>query len=144
MTALPSEATTMKDRYSRYLSDTVQTASPAQLVVMLYDRLLLDVDLAAVALSEGERAKASAALVHAQDIVAELMSTLNLDAWDGARELMSIYNFLLRQLVDANVGGDAEIVRQCRSLIAPLRETWTEAAASLVPSGGSHGELGIA
>lgn len=132
----------MTNLRTRYLADTIQTASPAQLLVMLYDRLLLDVDRAASALEGGDRAAASVSLVHAQDIVSELMSTLKVDAWDGAAGLMEVYNFLLRELVDANVSGNVDKARACRDLIEPLRDSWAQAAASL-PAGGVSGELGV-
>ena len=42
-------------------------------------------------------------LTHAQDIVSELASTLDVTAWDGAKQLLSVYTFLLTELVGANV-----------------------------------------
>ncbi|WP_149203364.1 flagellar export chaperone FliS [Actinotalea subterranea] len=116
---------------TRYLDDTVATASPAKLLTMLYDRLVLDLKRAEDAQRAGDRAGAGAQLTHAQDIVSELLETLDVDAWDGAKQLMSVYTFLLTELVGANVAGDADRTASCRELVEPLRDAWHEAAATV-------------
>ena len=116
---------------TRYLDDTVATASPAKLLTMLYDRLVLDLSRAEAAQRAGERAAAGGHLLHAQDIVSELVSSLDVDAWDGARRLMSVYTYLLAELVAANVAGEADRTAACRELVEPLRDAWHEAAAQL-------------
>ncbi len=68
---------------ARYMGDAVTTASPQRLLVMLYDRLALDLERAQAALVEGDRQEASGQLLHAQDIVLELRSSLQVDAWEG-------------------------------------------------------------
>jgi len=62
---------------SRYLNDSVTTATPAQLLVMLYDRLVLDLNHAEKALRESDRGTATSRLMHAQEIVMELRVTLD-------------------------------------------------------------------
>lgn len=133
---------------AKFLDDAVQTASPERLLTMLYDRLLLDLDRAEGDQRAGQREAASAHLLHAQDIVTELIATLDVDAWDGAHGLMSVYTFVLRELIDANTLGDADRVRACRDLVAPLAEAWHSAADAVirpaVPVGASTGgELGV-
>ena len=116
---------------SRYLNDLVATASPAKLLIMLYDRLVLDLGQAEKALRESDRGTATSRLMHAQEIVMELRVTLDMNAWDGAQGLASLYSFLLTELVGANIRGDADRVASCRALVEPLRDAWREAAASL-------------
>lgn len=113
---------------TRYVDDTVSTASPAKLLTMLYDRLVLDLQRAEAEQQVGDRVAASAHLVHAQEIVHELAATLDVDAWDGAARLMSVYMFLITELVGANVSGDAERTAACRELVEPLRDAWHQAA----------------
>ena len=122
----------------RYLADSITTASPAKLLVMLYDRLVLDLSRAEEALAAGDRQSASNQLIHAQDIVMELRTSLNLDAWDGAAGLANLYVFLLTELMQANITRDATRVAACRALVEPLRDAWREAAfkmATPVPAG---------
>ena len=133
------------DIRARYLADAVATAGPTRLLTMLYDRLLVDVDRGERALRTGERGEATGHLSHAQEIVTELMCSLDVELWDGAQNLLSIYTFLLRELVEASVSGDPERVAACRALIEPLHEAWNEAGQSLtpVPEMARTGELGV-
>jgi flagellar secretion chaperone FliS len=118
---------------NRYLTDSIATASPARLLVMLYDRLVLDLTQAEAALAAGDRSAASERLTHAQDIVIELRTSLNLDAWDGAVNLAKIYGFVLGELIAANVRGDAAKVTSCRELVEPLADAWRQAAMAAAP-----------
>jgi flagellar protein FliS len=97
--------------------------------MMLFDRLVLDLARGEQALLDGDRPEANTQLKHAQDIVSELHMSLDLDAWDGAAGLGQLYTYVVTELVNANVQGDATQVASCRSLIEPLRDTWREAAA---------------
>ena len=116
---------------ARYLGDQITTASPQRLLVMLYDRLALDLERAHTALTEGDRQAANTQLQHAQEIVLELHASLRVDIWDGGPRLAAIYTWLHAELVKANVRGNARIVADCQRIVEPLREAWTEAAASL-------------
>lgn len=130
----------------RYVQDSVSTASPATLLVMLYDRLVLDLLRAEAALNDGKKDQANEQLLHAQDIVSELASTLDVDAWEGAKQLMSVYTFLLTTLVEANVQGDVDKVVACRELVEPLQDAWQQAARQVAQAEPerSLGELGVA
>ena len=116
---------------SQYVASAVATVGPARLLTMLYDRMLLDVDRAVTCFQAGQRVDGTQHLVHAQEIVAELMVSLQVDAWDGGPQLMSIYRYLLAELIEAGVKGDAERAVACRDLILPLAQAWQEAADQL-------------
>ena len=115
-----------------YLAASVTTASPGQLLVMLYERLVLDLHRATDALRSGEPAQASAPLLHAQDIVLELVSSLRVDAWDGGPGLAALYDFLYRELVRANIQKDLAAAEFCLETASVLRDTWRDAALQLV------------
>ncbi len=135
----------MFDARSRYVAAAVQTASPARLLTMLADRLVLDVERGAHALTEGRRADATQHLAHAQDIVTELAASLDVDAWDGGEQLLAIYTWLMTELLAASTSGDVARVDGCRGIVGELARTWHEAsdsvaataapAAAPVPSG---------
>ena len=118
----------------RYLADAIATAPPAKLLVMLYDRLVLDLSRGEEALQAGDRVTASGHLIHAQDIVLELRTSLKLDVWEAATGLAQLYTFVLTELIHANMNGDIKRVSDCRGLIEPLRDTWREAAMSAAAS----------
>ena len=119
---------------ARYLADTVATAPPGRLLVMLYDRLVLDLERGEEALRAGDRTAGNTCLQHAQDIVLELRVSLKPELWSGAAGLAQLYGFLLTELVRANVSGDADRVASCRVLVEPLRDAWREAAMAAEPS----------
>ncbi len=120
---------------NRYVSDNAATATPAQLVTMLYDRLVLDVTRGEAAHRAGDRETAGAQLVHAQAIVLELMSSLRRDEWEGGEALFSLYAFIHAELIAANIAADADRTATCRTLLEPLRDAWHEAAAEVMRSG---------
>ena len=113
----------------RYLADSVSTASPGKLLVMLYDRLVMDLVQGEEAVRAGDRERSAERLTHAQEIILELRTTLDLDAWTGAAGLANLYGFLLTELIGANVGRDADRVAACRGLVEPLRDAWRAVAA---------------
>jgi flagellar protein FliS len=121
---------------ARYIADSVATASPAKMLMMLFDRLVLDLARGEQALTDGNRSVANTHLVHAQDIVTELHVSLNMDAWDGAAGLGALYSFAQTELVNANVKGDVAKVVAVRSLLEPLRDTWREAASAAAAAEG--------
>jgi flagellar protein FliS len=116
----------------RYLQDSINTASPGKLLLMLYDRLVLDLIQAEEAIGSGDREQSHERLTHAQEIVLELRTSLDVEAWSGAPGLANLYGYLLTELIGANIAQDAERVRTCRGLIEPLRDAWREAAAAAV------------
>ena len=112
-----------------YLQSSVETASPSKLLVMLYERLVLDCRRAVAAQQAGDHPVAHNNLLHAQDIVVELQSSLRPGVWEGSEALNSIYSHLMVQLVTANVQRDAAITSHCLDLVVGLAEAWREAAA---------------
>jgi flagellar protein FliS len=111
---------------------------------MLYDRLLLDLARAEAAQVSGDWPAASTDLLHAQDIVAELSSSLDVSAWKGGSDLLAIYSYLTTQLIAANVRHDVERTRECANLLGPLRWAWLAAAQNLGSGGQATGGQSIA
>lgn len=119
---------------ARYVQDAIATASPARLLTMLYDRLVRDLHGADLAIVSAEIAEAHSLLTHAQDIILELQSSLDLSAWSGAKGLYELYSYIYGELIQANVKKDRDRVATCLRLIEPLRDAWHEAA--LLAAGG--------
>lgn len=115
-------------RRAEYNRDAILSASPARLLTMLYDRLLLDLSRAEVAQDIEDWQAASEQLLHAQAIVAELTGSLKLDSWDGADALLGVYTFVNKALIYANTHRDVESTRLCITLLEPLRQTWHDAS----------------
>lgn len=115
----------------QYTTDAVLSAPPARLLTMLYDRLLLDLGRAQFAQVSENWTTATENLLHAQAIITELAASLKGDVWDGAADLLRIYNYALQALIGANIHHDVERTKECIELLEPLRQTWNDAAASL-------------
>ncbi|MFN0027163.1 MAG: flagellar export chaperone FliS [Acidimicrobiales bacterium] len=116
---------------NQYVKSRTTTATPAQLIAMLYDAAIAAMRSAADAESSGRRSEASEQLVRAQTILTELRCSLNLEAGPLAEDLDRIYEFVWRQLVRANVTRDSLLVMRCVELIVPLRQAWGEACLGL-------------
>jgi flagellar secretion chaperone FliS len=119
---------------ARYIGDAVATSSPQQVLVMLYDRLALDLERAQKFAAASDRELASEQLQHAQDIVIELLSSLQVDAWEGGPRLAALYNWLIGELMQANAKLDTNRISACRQVVDPLRDAWRQAAATLAGS----------
>ena len=112
----------------RYTSDAVTTASPATLVVMLYSRLVKDLTVAVVGIERHDVEGAHRALIHAQEIVTELSTSLDTSVWPEGEGLRALYDFVLARLVRANTTKDAAIVTECLEIVEPLRDAFAQAA----------------
>ena len=120
---------------AEYARNAVLSASPARLLTMLYDRLLLDLARAEEAQQNANWQVASENLLHAQSIITELLGTLKTDVWEGGENLHAIYTYSLSKLLNANIDRDPKLTRECIDLLEPIRAAWHEAAASLPITG---------
>lgn len=111
-----------------FASTAKATATPQALLVMLYDRLVLDLQRAESALESRDIAGVNRHLTHAQDIVTELDSALDPTAWDGGPGLAALYTYLLSELMGANVTKDVARIVAARGLVEPLRDAWRSAS----------------
>lgn len=115
-----------------YLGNSISTASRERLLIMLFERLALDVQRAVERQEVGDHLAAGPHLLHAQDIILELRSSLKQGIWDGSEQLAAIYSWLHLELIKANTSRDVNVTRDCQKIIDPLVETWREAAVASV------------
>ena len=123
--------------------EAVLSATPVRLLTMLYDRLLLDLGRAELAQNIEDWAVASENLLHAQAIVAELSTSLNVEAWEGGEGLFALYTYVSNALMSANIHRDVARTREAIALLEPLRQTWHEAAALLPAQAMAAGAGGV-
>jgi flagellar secretion chaperone FliS len=114
--------------YSTYQRVQVETANPAQLVLQLYDALMRDLERANAALDgKAKQEQAHTSLVHAQEIVIELLASLDMGSGDLAQHLADLYQYMYRRLVTANVAKDQTAVSEVMRLLKPIHAAWAEA-----------------
>jgi flagellar secretion chaperone FliS len=111
-----------------YTADAVQTVTPNQLLVMVFDGLVRHLDIAVAAIQQGDIAAVNERLTKSQALLFELEVSLDLTVWPEGASLKQLYGYLSDELVEANLTKDAARVTACRAIIAPLAETWREAA----------------
>ena len=113
-----------------YREAAVLTASPVQLVVMLYDGVERFLRQAEVVMGEGDVAQAHDRMQRAEAVIDELLRTLDKSAGQVAERLEAIYVFCKRLMMEARLEKDPSKLAKVRSLMAELRESWAELAES--------------
>lgn len=114
--------------YNTYKNNSVNFASKDQLLLMLVDGAVKFSKIARQAILNKDIPKAHENLVKIQDIFYELMATLDVSqAGEWGHKLMSIYEFIVRRLGEANIKKDTKIMDEVIPLIEDIRDTWYEA-----------------
>lgn len=114
-----------KSSIDQYRKSTVSSASPLQLVIMLYDGALRFMEAGKHAMLKRDVYVQNDNLTKAQRIVSELMSTLDLaKGGEVAANLFSIYTYVYDQLVEANIADTPGLVDECVTIMSELRESW--------------------
>ncbi|WP_336250236.1 flagellar export chaperone FliS [Stomatohabitans albus] len=126
---------TLRSARNAYASAAVETVAPEKLLIMLFDALVRNLVQAEAAIDDQNSTVAHEKLIVAQDIVGELISSLNPDGFEGGQQLLGLYTFMYGELIDANLNKSKAKVMGVRSLVEPLAETWRQAATTLAESG---------
>lgn len=116
---------------SRYRGVQVATASPAQIVAMLYGGIVRFTSEADDAMGKNDRARAGERIGKAMAIVDELASTLDgSQAPELANNLMSLYDFCKRRMLEANLNQDRKALADVIAAVMPLKEAFSELAGT--------------
>ena len=114
---------------AQYKAAGVETASPVQIVVQLYDGAVRFTRQGHAALEEGRRADAATALQRAHAIVSELQASLDHShAPELCEDLSSLYDFALHRLREATAKSAPALLEAVVSVLSELREAWAELA----------------
>ena len=111
-----------------YLKQSVMTATPAELIVMLFDSCLKNLKLAELCLND--RKDLSGVNTHflkAQKIIMELANCLD-TSYEVSAQLLDIYDFLLRCLREMNAKKDLSLLPDVLDILGSLRDTWGKIA----------------
>lgn len=114
-----------------YKETNIRTASQGKLIVMLYEEAIRQLDIAIHELENKTRQLdiVHNAIVKAQDIVTELMVSLDFEkGGEIAKNLLGLYLFFNRQLLEANIRKDPAMLKDVRKLLQELRDAWSQIA----------------
>lgn len=108
-----------------YQQNSVNTASPAKLTLMLYDGAIKFCNIAKEAMAENNFEKTNLNLQKAEKIIVELRVTLDMK-YPVSQEFDAVYDYIYRRLVEANMRKDNEILEEALKHIKTMRDTWKE------------------
>jgi len=123
--------------YGAYRRVQAETSSPGELIVLLYDALLKNLGRGIDGIERGDSETVNLALTRAQDITLELRTSLDPNTGDLATLLTPLYDYIFRNLVDANVRKDASVVRHVLDVVTPLRDAWDHAVRHAIGTKGA-------
>jgi len=113
----------------RYKETSIETADQGKLVEELYKGAIKFMKLARKHIEEENIVEANNLLIRVQNIVTELMNTLNFEqGGELAANLEALYDYMLHELVQANLNKDAERVKNVEDMMMKLLKSWQEAA----------------
>jgi len=115
----------LRNAAEMYQQNSVKTASPARLTLMLYDGAVKFCNIALEAIDAGNIQKANDNIKKVENIIVELRVTLDMK-YPVAKEFDTVYDYIYRRLVEANMKKDKEILQEALKHIRTMRETWKE------------------
>lgn len=113
---------------NQYQQNQVSTASPEQILLMLYDGAIRFTRRAITGIEENQPTMRISGVSKAMAIIAEFSNSLNREIGGQiAEDLDALYDFMMRELTSANIKNDVEKLRNVEALLVDLRQTWGEA-----------------
>lgn len=116
----------LNNPYQQYQQQSIMTASPGELMLMLYNGCIRFIKQAMQCINDKDAEGAHNAIIRAQDIILEFMSTLDMN-YEISNSLMALYDYMHRRLIEANTRKDVSILEEVLGLVTELRDTWAEA-----------------
>ena len=108
-----------------YRKTQIETANPATLILMLFDRAIVLLDKAKNEIIEKQYEEKGYSLTKASKIIAELAGSLDIDkGGEIATSLSRLYNFVMREIVDADTNLNTNAIDNARRIVTELRESW--------------------
>ena len=115
----------MTNAASLYQGTAINTASPAELTLMIYNGAIKFCNLALIGIEEKDIMKAHNNLMKAQKIIRELQATLNFK-YEVSKDFDLIYTRILNNLLAANVKKDTDKLNEALEDIRGIRDVWTQ------------------
>lgn len=120
----------IKSPYQKYQQSSIQTASPAQLLIMLYDGAIRFVRLGIDGIEKEQYDVANTNLIKAQAVINELIASLDTN-YEISSNLSQIYEYFIYQIIQANIRKQAQPAREVLGLLQQLKLTWEEASKQI-------------
>lgn len=116
----------LNNPYVKYKQQSVNTATPEELTLMLYDGCIKFINIAKIAIEGKDYQTAHKNIIKAEDIITEFIVTLNME-YEVSKNLKELYVFYYNLLVEANLKKDISILEDVKTFVVEMRNTWKEA-----------------
>jgi flagellar secretion chaperone FliS len=123
----------LSNPYQAYENNQVLFAKGEELTLLLYKGAIKFIEQAKLALEKNDVPRANNRIIKAQNIISELMVTLNMDI-EISKSLLLLYDYFKQRLIDANIKKDAEVLNEVQGMLAELLGTWTESIKVVRPT----------
>lgn len=110
----------------QYQQNSVFTATPEELTLMLYNGCLKAIRFAGISIDDKNYEKANFYICKAEAIIRELRNTLDMK-YEISENLYNLYTYFLNRLIQANVKKDKSILEEVLHFVEELRDTWSQA-----------------
>lgn len=111
--------------YNKYASQSVMTMTHGEMLIKLYEAIILNMNLAINSISEKDIASTNQALQKSQKILNYLTATLDRQ-YPISDNLAALYDFFNRQLIAANVKKDASLIHELIPMVEQLRDAFIQ------------------
>ena len=116
--------------YAQYKQTEINTANQGKLIVMLYDGAIRFLNIAIESLPEKKYDVVNNNVLKAQDIITELMLSLNMEAGGQiAQNLFSLYVYFKKKLIEANIRKEPDGINEVLKHLKDLRDSWNQIAS---------------
>lgn len=113
---------------NKYQNNHILTASPEQILLMLYDGAIRFTRQAIQGMDEGDLAASNHGIKKSLAIITEFTNSLDHEiGGEIAENLDALYSFMIRELTLGNLHKEPEKLRVVERLLVDLRATWGEA-----------------
>jgi flagellar secretion chaperone FliS len=130
-----------------YKETQIKTANQGKLIIMLYDGAIKNINAALEGLKQKHHKfdEINRLIIKSQDIVTELLVSLDFEkGGEIAKNLFSLYIYINRLLLNANMKKDDNLLVEAKKILSELREAWVEIAKKgNVAQNSSSGQGGI-
>jgi flagellar secretion chaperone FliS len=108
-----------------YRKTQIETANPATLILMLFDRAIVLLDKGKNEILEKQYEEKGYSLTKANEIIAELAGSLDMEkGGEIATSLSRLYAFVMREIIDADMNLNTNAIDNARRIVSELREAW--------------------
>jgi len=115
-----------RNPHERYQYDSIFTATPGELTLMLYNGAIKFMMQGEDYLQQSKFEKAHNSILRAQDIINELILTLDMK-YEISNNFKDLYEYIIKRLIDSNIQKDTEPLKEALFLTTEFRDTWQQA-----------------